>query len=315
MGTFLIRRLLYGLVTIILISMMTFFIFNVIPGGDPAKQIAGKNATPELVEQINEEYGFDKPKPVQYLNTMKKILNGSIVSYSTGLEVVPLVKKAIPVTFSLMLIASTIWLAIGVSAGIYGAVRPGTKLDGGMTIFMLVGISFPTIWLAVMLLFLFTVKIPIFPPGSYMTIYEGGFLGWLYHLILPAMTLVLVSMASYALVSRTNMRGAMKEEWVKTAVAKGIDPDRVFIHHIFRIGVIPIVIMFGLDLAASLAGAIFTEVIFGLPGLGSVVRTGIDNLDFPILLVMTLFGATLIVIANIVVDVVQAMLDPRIRLA
>lgn len=312
MGGFLIRRFIYGALTIWGISVLTFMIFFLIPTGDPAVRIAGKSPTPELIADINKKYHFNESLPKQYFYTMKQILTGDIKSFNTGQKVLPMITKAMPVTVSLVIIASSIYLTIGIALGIFGATRPG-RLDRLMTIFALIGLSLPTIWLAMILLLVFTVSIPLFPPGDYVTIYQGGFIGWLYHLLLPAFVLVIVSTASYALISRTGIRSAMKEEWVKTARAKGLNSSRVFGQHIFRIGIIQVVVIFGLDLAGSLTGAIFTENIFGLPGLGSVVRTGIDNLDFPILLCMTLFGAILIVVANTVVDIIQAALDPRIR--
>ena len=314
MGGFLLQRLFYGLLTIWGISVVTFMIFFLVPTGDPALRIAGKSPTPEVIEAITKKYHFDDSLPEQYFYLMKNLLTGNIVSYNTGLEVVPMIWNALPVTVSLVAVAATTWLIIGVGLGILGATRPKSRLDTSLTVLSLTGLSIPTLWLAMQLLNFFTVKVPLFPPGDYLTIHTGGFIGWLYHLILPAMTLVIVSAASYALVSRTNMRSALKEEWVKTAVAKGIPRERVFIQHVLRVGIIPVVVMFGMDLASVLSGAIFTEAIFGLPGLGSVLRNGIDNLDFPILLSMTLFGSVLIVVANTTVDVIQAMLDPRVRL-
>jgi peptide/nickel transport system permease protein len=315
MLAFLIRRLVYGALTIWAISVVTFMIFFMIPTGDPAVRIAGKSPTPELIAAITKKYHFDKPLPVQYFYTMKSLVTGQIKSFNIDAKVVPMVLHALPVTLSLVAFAATMWLIIGVAIGIKGARSEGSWMDRALTIGALVGLSFPTIWLAMVLIYVFTVKIPIFPPGDYVTIYRGGFLGWIYHLILPAMTLVIVSAASYALISRTNIRSSMNEEWVKTATAKGINPERVFIHHIFRLAMIPVVIMFGMDLAFTLGGAIFTETIFGLPGIGSVLMLGIRNLDFPILLTMTLFGAALIVFFNIIVDIVQAIIDPRVRLA
>lgn len=312
---FIARRLIYAALTMWAISIVTFMIFFLVPTGDPAVRIAGKSPTPELIAAITKKFHFDKPLPVQYFYTMKALVTGQIRSYNIDAKIVPMVVHAMPVTLSLVAIAATLWLVIGVAIGVKGATSEGSFLDRGLTIGALIGLSFPTIWLAMVLIYLFTVKIPLFPAGDYVTIYRGGLLGWLYHLILPAMTLVIVSAASYALISRTNLRSAMNEEWVKTAIAKGINSERVFLHHIFRLAMIPIVIMFGMDLAFTLAGAIFTETIFGLPGLGSVLMLGIRNLDFPILITMTMVGSALIVFFNIVVDVVQALIDPRIRLA
>jgi peptide/nickel transport system permease protein len=314
MGTFLLRRSLYAIVTMIGISMFTFALFFMVPG-DPAIRLAGKSPTPQLIKAIKHKWHLDQPIPEQYVYTMKQILTGNITSPNTGVKVMPSVLHALPVTASLVAIAATLWLVIGVSIGVVGARNPASKRDSVLTITALIGLSLPTVFLAMALIYLLTVVVPIFPPGDYVTIYRGGFLGWIYHLLLPAMTLVIVSAASYALISRTNLRSSMKEEWVKTAVAKGIPGEQVFIHHVFRLAMIPIVIMFGMDLAATLAGAIFTETIFGLPGLGSVLMVGIRNLEIQTLLVMTLFGSLLIVVANIVVDVVQAALDPRVRLS
>jgi peptide/nickel transport system permease protein len=315
MGTYILRRLIYGVITIFLISVVTFMIFFLLPTGDPALRIAGKSPTPELLDAIRAKFHLDDSLPQQYVFTMKQLLTGKIRSYNLGTEIMPMIWNALPVTLSLCFVAATLWLGVGVWMGVKGATGQGSRLDGSLTVIALVGLSLPTIWLAAMLLFLFTQKLSIVPPGDYLTIYRGGLLGWLYHLLLPACTLAIVSAASYALVTRTNVRAAMHEEWVKTAIAKGLNADRVFIHHVMRIGMIPILIMFGMDIAATLQGAIFTETIFGLPGLGSVLMLGIRNLDFPILLTMVLFGAVLVVVMNIVVDCLQAMLDPRIRLS
>lgn len=315
MLSFLIRRVIYGVLTIWAISVVTFMIFFLIPTGDPAVRIAGKSPTPELIAAINVKYHLKGPLPERYFYTMKELLTGQIKSFNIDAKVVPMIFHALPVTLSLVMVAATLWLVIGVAIGVKGARSEGSFLDRWLTIGALIGLSMPTVWLAMVLIYIFTVKFPIFPAGDYLTIYRGGFIGWLYHLMLPAMTLVIVSAASYALISRTNLRSAMNEEWVKTAIAKGIPPERVFLHHIFRLAMIPIVIMFGMDLAFTLAGAIFTETIFGLPGLGSVLMLGIRNLDLPILLAMTIFGSALIVFFNIVVDVIQAIIDPRIRLA
>lgn len=314
MGAFLVRRTVYGALTVFVISIATFMIFFLIPTGDPAVRIAGKNPTPELLEAIREKYHLNDSLPQQYVFTMKQLVTGQIKSFNVGVKIVPMAAKALPVTLSLCLVASTMWLIAGVSIGIYSARRPGSRLDGWLTIAALIGLSAPVIWLCMVMIYIFTVKLPIFPPGDYLTIYRGGFLGWLYHLILPGMTLAITFAASYALITRTNVSSSMREEWVKTAVSKGIPHERVFVHHVLRLAMIPVIIMFGMDFSMLLAGAIFTETIFGLPGLGSVLMIGIKNYDFPILLMMTLFSCVLIVVSNMLVDIVQAIFDPRIRL-
>lgn len=314
MTGFLIRRLVYGTLTVFLISVVTFMIFTLLPTGDPAVRIAGKSPTPELLAQIRHKLNLDKPLPVQYVTMMKQLFTGKLLSYNLGVEIVPMAMKALPVTLSLCLFAATIWLITGISIGIKGAKHPGSRLDSSLTIAALIGLSFPTVWLALVLMLVFTVWIPIFPPGDYLTIGKGGLIGWGYHLALPACTLAIVSAASYARLTRSSVRQTMAEEWVKTAIAKGIPDTRVFGQHIFRLAMIPLIIMFGMDFAMLLTGAIFTETMFGLPGMGSILMMGIKNMDFPILLMMTIFGSIMIVVANTVVDVIQAMVDPRVRL-
>lgn len=316
MGTFIIRRLVWGVFTIWAISVITFGIFFAIPGtGDPAYRMAGKNPTPELVSKIRTKWCFDKPKVVTYGCLMRRILTGKLESPSLQVNVIPVVLKAIPVTFSLAFFAAAIWLAAGITMGNIGALRQGSAIDRTITIVSLAGVSVPMAWLSIYSLKIWTDTVKIFPAGGYESITEGGIFGWMFHILLPAATLSVVFAGVYARMTRSNIRQALNEEHVKTAVAKGLPSRHIFIHHVLRTGLIPIIVMFGLDLAGLLGGAIFTESIFGLPGLGSVLMNGIGTFDFALLTVCTLIGATFVVLMNIAVDVIQAMVDPRIRLA
>lgn len=314
MGAYVVRRLLWGAFTVWLISVITFCIFFVIPTGDPAQRIAGKNATPELIEQINEKFHFNDSLPTQYVSLMKQLLSGDLPSFTMGINVVPLVLHGLPVTMSLAFFAALFWLAIGITFGIKGARAPGSRLDRSLMVLALAGISLPMAWLSLLSLKLWTDTIPIFPAGDYQSIAEGGIFGWAYHLLLPAGTLSIVFAGIYARMSRTNIRQAMAEDHVKTAISKGLPERHVFAHHVLRIGLIPILVMLGLDFGVLLGGAIFTETIFGLPGLGSVFAVGISTLDIPVLLTCTIVAATFVVVANLIVDVIQAAIDPRIRL-
>ncbi|MCW2949806.1 MAG: transporter, permease protein, partial [Thermoleophilia bacterium] len=200
-------------------------------------------------------------------------------------------------------------------AGAKGATRAGTRLDRGLMIASLIGISFPTAWLSLLMLKWFTSDLPIFPPGGYVSIGEDGMFSWFHHMILPAVTLAIVNAGVYTRMTRTTVRQKLREEYVKTAEAKGLPRGRVFGMHVMRTAMIPIVVMFGMDFAGLLGGAIFTETIFGLPGLGGFVMNGMKNSDFSMLFVGGLIAATFVIVSNTLVDLVQAMLDPKLRAA
>lgn len=314
MGHYVIRRLLWGLFTVWVISLVVFSIFFVLPSGDPAVRIAGKNPTPEQIEQIREQWHFNESKPSQYFYLMGQLVSGDLKSYSSGLAVVPEIFKSIPVTISLIMFAAVIWLTIGVGFGVKAASAEGTATDRILIVAALAGVSIPVAWIALLALMMFTDKIPLFPAGGYMPISEGGLIGWAHHMLLPACTLSIVLAGTYAVMTRTNVKSAMREEYIKTAVAKGLTERRVFTRHVLRTGLIPILVLIGLDIGALMGGAVFTETIFGLPGMGSLLFSGINQLDYPILIACTMFAATFVVLANLGVDLVQAAVDPRIRL-
>lgn len=315
MGEFFIRRMFWSVVTLFVISVITFWVLVIMPPGDTAQRFAGKNPTPEKIAQINEEFCLDKPAPVTYTCFMRMTLSGNFESPSAGdLNVIPLALQAIPVTLSLAVLAACIWLAVGVFAGAKGALAPGSRLDRSLMIVALAGISFPMAWLSLLSLKFFTDAIPLFPAGGYEPISEGGIFLWMWHLLLPAVTLSIVFSGVYARMTRSNVRQALQNEYVKTAIAKGLPGRQVFVQHVLRTGLIPIVVMLGMDFAALLGGAIFTETVFGLPGLGSFLMQGIATFDFAILFVGTLIAASFVVISTTIVDLLQAMIDPRIRL-
>jgi peptide/nickel transport system permease protein len=313
---FLARRLLRGAFTVWAISVIVFAIFFLMPGtGDPALRMAGKSPTEQEIQAIRHQYCFDRPRVITYWCLMKDIASGDLESRNTGTNVVPEAIRAIPVTFSLAVVASVIWLSFGIAFGITGALRPGTAVDRILMISGLVGISVPAAWLSLYMLAGFTHWVPIFPPGDYVTVARGGIFAWLGHLLLPGATLAVMYAGVYARMTRSSVRQALREEYVKTAVAKGLPQQQVFIRHVLRTGLIPIIVLFGLDLGALMGGAIFTESVFGLPGLGSYLIGGIQNLDFTVLTVGALVAAVFVVLANILVDIAQAVVDPRLRLA
>jgi peptide/nickel transport system permease protein len=314
MGRFVVRRLLGMVLVLFAISVLVFVIFNVIPATSPAQRMAGKNATPELVAKVTEEWGFDDPLPQQYLTMMKKVFTGDLISYNTQLDVDEQIVKGIPATFSLAIGAAVIWMLFGIVFGYLSAVNAGGLLDRSLTVIAVIGISIPVFWLAAILLYLLTFKIELFPASGYVELTEDP-TQWAYHLILPWITLAVVSAGFYSRVLRSNMIDVMHEDYVRTARAKGLSERQVMTRHVLRNSLIPIVTLFGLDFGATVGGtAILTEAIFSLNGVGQYAFEAIEGQDLPAIMAVTLFGAFFVVLFNAVADIAYAYLDPRIRL-
>jgi peptide/nickel transport system permease protein len=314
MARFVARRLVGMALVLFVVSLVVFAIFNLIPNSDPAQRLAGKNATPVLVQSITEEWGFDEPLPVQYATMMEKILTGDLISYSERLNVDDKIIEGIPATFSLCIGAAVIWMSFGILFGYLSAVKAGGWLDRVLTVGSVAGISIPVFLIAALFLYLFTFKLELFPASGYVPLLEDP-IQWAYHLILPWFTLAILNIGFYSRVLRSNMLDAMREDYVRTARAKGLSERRVLVRHVLRNSLIPIVTLFGLDFGGVIGGgAIITEVIFGLNGVGQYAAESISNLDLPPLMAITLFGAFFVVLFNALTDVVYAYLDPRIRL-
>jgi peptide/nickel transport system permease protein len=296
------------------VSLIVFAIFNVIPNSDPAQRLAGKNATPVLVKSIEEEWGFDESLPVQYWTMMKKVFTGELISYSEQLNVDEKIIEGVPASFSLCIGAAVIWMFFGILFGYLSAIKAGGWLDRVLTVGSVAGISIPVFLIAAVFLYLFTYKIELFPASGYVPLLENP-IQWAYHLILPWFTLAILNIGFYSRVLRSNMLDVMREDYVRTARAKGLDERRVLVRHVLRNSLIPIVTLFGLDFGATIGGgAIITEVIFSLNGVGQYAAEAITNLDLPPLMGITLFGAFFVVLFNTLTDVIYAYLDPRIRL-
>lgn len=314
MARFIARRLLGMTAVLFAISVIVFLIFNVIPNSDPAARIAGKNADPALIARVSEDLGLNEPLPVQYLTMMKQIFTGQLMSYAKDRNVVQQIWDGVPATFSLCIGAAVIWMSLAVLFGYLSAVHAGRFTDRALTILSLVGISMPVFWLAAILLYFFTFKIQLFPTGSYVPLTEDP-LEWAYHLILPWFTLAVLYVGFYSRMLRSNMLDAMNEDYVRTARAKGLSERQVRIRHVLRNSMIPVITLFGLDFGMVVGGgAILTETVYNLNGVGLYAGEAIRSLDLPPLIGVTLFGAFFIVLFNTIVDIAYAVLDPRIRL-
>jgi peptide/nickel transport system permease protein len=313
-AAFIIRRTLGAVIVLAIVSFLTFCIFIVIPGGDPATRMAGKNATDENIANIRETWGFDQPFYVQYAKMMKKVFTGDLISYTTQQDVIAEIKRGLPATLSLAIGAAIIWLFFGVLVGVISAVTAGRWSDRAITILALVGISMPVFWLGILArYYLGPENIGLFPDGQYVPLTDNP-VEWFYHLILPWFVLAVLFIGFYGRVLRSNILDAINEDYVRTARAKGLNPRRVLIKHVLRNSMIPIVTLFALDFAAVIGGgAILTETVFDLKGVGQYAADAVGTLDLPPIMAVTLIGAFFIVFFNALVDFLYAYLDPRIR--
>jgi peptide/nickel transport system permease protein len=314
MLVFIIRRLLGMVLVLVAVSFIVFLIFVVVPGGDPAVRIAGRTATDQNIENIRHDWGFDRPFYVQYYELMKKAFTNQLYEQThQGVKVAGQIKDGIPATFSLAIGAATIWLFFSILVGVFSAITAGRLSDRMITLLALIGISMPVFWLGLLSRYFLAEKNTWFPDGEYVPLTQNP-AQWLFHLILPWFVLAVLFIGFYGRVLRGNILDTINEDYVRTARAKGVDPRRVLIKHVLRNSLIPIVTLFGLDFAGVLGGgAILTETVFDLHGVGQYAQQSIRNFDLPPIIGVTLFGAFFIVFFSALVDLLYAFLDPRIR--
>ena len=314
MARFVIRRVAGMFLVMFVVSALTFLIFNVIPNGDPASRMAGKVPTEAQIERIREEWGFDDPIYQQYVTTMKKVFTGDLVSYANQSDVMDEIVRGAPRTFALAVGAAVIWLVLGVALGLFSAVRAGRFSDRLLTVLALIGISMPVFWVGALMNHYLGFKAGIFPNGGYVEFTEDP-LDWAYHLLMPWTALSLLFIGFYSRVVRSNVLDTMNEDYVRTARAKGLSERRILVRHVLRNSLIPVVTLWGLDFGAVLGGgAILTESVFDLQGVGSYAADSIDRLDVPPVLAVLMFGSFFIVLFNTIVDILYAYLDPRVLL-
>jgi peptide/nickel transport system permease protein len=332
---YIVRRLLWAVILLFLLSVVTFSIFYLVPrwaGATPetlATRYVGRSATAETVQLAAERLGFYDPVVVQYWNWLKGIFVGAEYDYGSGVEQCPapclgysfitrqpvwpeLLDRA-PVTVSLVIGASLIWLVAGVTIGVISALRRGTVFDRGAMGVALAGVSLPIFFTGLLALAVFSYGLGITAPGGSYTPIEQNPLLWAYDLLLPWITLAFLYAAGYARLTRAGMLDTMGEDFIRTARAKGLPERTVVLKHGLRSTLTPIVTIFGLDLGLLLGGAILTESTYSLPGIGKYSVDAVVNNDLPKVLGVVLVGCIFIIVANLVVDLVYAVLDPRVR--
>ena len=323
MTEFIVRRLLWTVLVLFVITVLVFLIFFAIPGIDPARALAGRNPTPQILDQIRDQFGLNKPLPVQYLLMMKNLfITRSLVSYSDqGQLVVPEIGAAAPATLSLVFGAAVIWVVVAIAMGMTAAMSRGTFLDPLLMVLALIGISMPVYWLsevanlvsqsALHKSFLFSWV----PPLGYTPLTQNPG-RWFEGLIIPWITLAVLYIGLYARVLRAALLETASEDYVRTARAKGLTETRVLVRHTLRTSMITFVSLFGLDFGVLVGGGtLLTEVVFGIHGVGYLTYQSLANLDLPTIMATVVYGAFFIVLANVLVDILYARLDPRVRLS
>ncbi len=323
MLTFIIRRVLWTVLVMFVITLLVFVIFFKTPGVDPARQIAGRNPSAQVMQEIRHQFGLDRPFPVQYGLMMKKIfISRDLVSFSNqGQRVIPEITAAAPATLSLVFGAAVIWVVVAIGMGVAAAVLRGTVLDPLLMIVALIGISIPVFWLGEVVnlvtqsryhdTFLFSWV----PPLGYTPFTENS-LRWFEGLVMPWLTLSVLYIGFYARVLRASLLEIENEDYIRTARAKGLTEQRVLTRHTLRNSMITFVSLFGLDFGVLVGGgALLTEIVFGIHGVGFLTYQSLTNLDLPVIMATVIYGAFFIVLANALVDVAYARLDPRVRLS
>ncbi|HUY58181.1 MAG TPA: ABC transporter permease [Solirubrobacteraceae bacterium] len=315
MGRFVTRRVITMLIMLFVISAVTFLLFIVaLPGGNPAGQIAGRLANPQEVHLISVRYGFDKPIWVQYVKTMGNIFDGSAYSYSQGYNVLAEIRQGLPATLSLAGGAGIFWLLASIALGTLAAVRSGKYTDRVLTVLAMIGVSMPPFLLGAVIIQYLGYKANILPLGGYVKFTTDPW-QWFKHLIGPWITLSVLFIGFYSRVLRSTILDTMSEDYVRTARAKGLSESQVLLRHILRNSLLPILSLWGLDIAQVVGGgAILTETVYGLHGVGQLAAQSIGNFDTVTLMSIVMLTALAVVTFGALIDIVYAFLDPRIRL-
>jgi len=309
---FILRRILFVIPVCLGISMVVFLLIHLVPG-DPARVMLGLQANDEKVAQIHEQLGLDRPLPVQYVDWLGHLLQGDMgQSYLTGEGVVHAVLGRMPATLTLTVAAFLISLLIAVPMGIISGTRPYTRFDYAAMIFTQLGVAIPEFWLGIMLILIFSLHVGGLPPSGYVPLGDNA-LEWFKHLVLPAITVGLINAAVLTRFLRSSMLEVMHQDFIRTARAKGVMNRNVIMVHTLKNALIPTVTVIGLQFAFMLGGVVVVEVIFAWPGVGRLALDAIYRRDYPMVQGAVLAVALTFVLINLVVDILYAYLDPRIK--
>jgi peptide/nickel transport system permease protein len=318
MARFLGRRLAFGIVVMWIVATAVFVLYFVVPN-DVARTLAGREASPATVAGIRHNLGLDRPILDQYGSFLWKALHGNLgYSYLNSTPVTTLIAQRIWVTISLVIGGAVIWLTLGVAAGVLAATRARTAWDRTVTGFALLFYSMPTFLLGELLLLVLFYELHLagidwFPGTGYVSFGQNP-ASWARHLILPWISIALVTAATYVRLTRASMLEVLGEDYIRTAHSKGLSDRRITYRHALRAALTPVVTQFGIDVGTLLGGVIVTENVFGMPGLGALIVSSVLDQDLPTIIGLVLVASAFVVVANIVVDFLYALLDPRVRL-
>ncbi|CCT58556.1 ABC transporter permease [Acetobacter pasteurianus] len=316
-----LRRLGQTVFVLFGISALVFAVFFATPGADPTARIAGKNASPQTMQKVRQEYGFDRPLPVQYAIMMKKLfITQDLASYADrGELVVPEITRAAPVTVSLVCGAAVIWVVLSIAMGTLAAALKGSWIDRTLMMLGLIGISIPVFWLGQVANLITqnryhdTWLFSWVPALGYVPLTQNPW-GWFKALVIPWVVLAVLFIGVYSRVLRADLVALSGEDFIRTARAKGLSPARILIQHGLRTAMVTFVSLFGMDFAQLVGGgALLTEVVFGLPGVGRLTYQALTNLDLPLIMATVMYSAVFVVLANAAVDMIYLLLDPRVR--
>jgi peptide/nickel transport system permease protein len=316
---------LWAIFLFFVITFVTFVIFFMAPN-DPARAMCGGDqASRQCLATATEKLGLDKPVLVQYFKYLDRLVvhHDLGTSYATGQSINQKIKMAAPVTASLVFGGAVLWMIIGLSVGIYSALRPRSLIDRAAMVFVLIGVSAHPVWIGLIFSYFFGVRWHITPIADYANFFgaepgsgdPGGPAQWAYHMILPWMTFAILFAALYVRMIRANVMETLNEDYVRTARAKGAPEQRILFAHVLRNALLPVVTMLGMDIGVALGGAIFTETVYQLPGLGRTIVVALGNDDLAIVEGVVVFATFAILFFNLIVDLMYAWIDPRIRLS
>lgn len=299
------RRLIQSALILLGVSIITFALLYLLPA-DPVRQIAGRSATPQTVENIRQQLGLDQPFFVQYWRYLTNLLTGDFGrSYIQRSEVSELIVSRLPASLLLMAGAILCELAIGLTMGLVAAVKRGSATDQTLMLTSFVGVSAPQFVVGLLLLYVFAVQLGWFPIGGYGT--------WR-HLVLPSLTLGILGAGWYARMMRSSMVDVLRQDYIRTARAKGLKRGTILIRHALPNAILPVVAMVGIDIGIFMGGIVVVESVFGWPGIGQLAWQAIQRVDIPIIMGVTLVSACAIVLGNLLADIVAPFIDPRIKL-
>ncbi|MBT1155100.1 ABC transporter permease [Aminobacter anthyllidis] len=305
MIAYLTRRLIQAALILLGVSLITFALLYLLPA-DPVRQIAGRSATPQTVESIRQQLGLDQPFVVQYWRYLTNLLSGDLGrSYIQRSEVSELIVSRLPASLLLMVGAILCELLIGLTMGLIAAVKRGTATDQALMVGSFIGVSAPQFVVGLLLLYVFAVKLGWFPIGGYGT--------WR-HMVLPSLTLGILGAGWYSRMMRSSMIDVLRQDYIRTARAKGLAQRAVLFGHALPNAILPVVAMIGIDIGLFMGGIVVVESVFGWPGIGQLAWQAIQRVDIPIIMGVTLVSACAIVLGNLLADIVAPFIDPRIKL-